>query len=100
MNRERKFFKVHGEDDRLLTLLSVSPQRTTEVFQLTLDASGQGTLIWSIFKNKDGPYGLHLGSSLSQNVPDKLIRVARFNRFLNLPQFHLKAIEGLWATAK
>jgi hypothetical protein len=56
-----KIFRVHGEDDRLLTLLSVSPQRTTEVFQLTLDASGQGTLIWSIFKNKDGPYGLTFG---------------------------------------
>ena len=56
-----KIYKVHGDDGRLLTLLSVSPPRITEVFQLTLDNSGQGTLIWSIFKNKDGPYGLTFG---------------------------------------
>jgi hypothetical protein len=56
-----KIYKVQGEDKNLLTLLSVWPRRTTELFKLTFSPSGEGTLIWSIFKNKDGPFGLTCG---------------------------------------
>jgi len=60
-----KISKLNGDDDRLLTLLSVSPPRIAEVFQLTLDNRGEGTLIWSLFKNRDGPFHLTFGELFS-----------------------------------
>lgn len=47
-------FKVHGTDDRLLTLVAIYPLHVTEVYQLTLDGSGRGTLIWANTKNRAG----------------------------------------------
>lgn len=49
-----KVLKLKGDDDQLLTLVAVYPQRVIEVYQLTLDSNGNGGLIWSSFKNRAG----------------------------------------------
>ena len=49
-----KVFKVNGSDDERFTLVAVYPQRVIDVYQFTLNANGQGGLIWSSFKNRAG----------------------------------------------
>ena len=38
------------------------PQHVTEVYQLTLNENGRGTLIWSNIKNRSGPLGITRGA--------------------------------------
>jgi hypothetical protein len=39
----------------------VYPQHVTEMYQLTLNENGRGTLIWSNVKNRAGPLGITRG---------------------------------------
>jgi hypothetical protein len=57
--------KVHGEDDNVATFVVVYPLHTTEVYQLTLNRSGRGTLIWSSLKNRIAPAGVTRGALFS-----------------------------------
>ncbi len=41
-----KILKLKGDDDELLTLVAVYPQRVIEVYQLTLNSNGRGGLIF------------------------------------------------------
>lgn len=59
--------KAHGDDDNLVTIIVVYPLHVTEVYQLTLDASGQGLLIWSNLKNRVAPGGVTRGMTLVSN---------------------------------
>jgi hypothetical protein len=54
--------KVHGSDDQAFTLVAVYPLTVTEVYQLTLDQGGRGTLIWASLKNRVPPLGVTKGS--------------------------------------
>ena len=54
--------KVHGSDENVLTFIVVYPLHVTEVYQLTLNASGRGTLIWSNLKNRAAPMGVTRGA--------------------------------------
>jgi hypothetical protein len=60
-------FKVHDEGDNLLTFVVIYPLHVTEVYQLTLDGAGNGTLIWSNIKNRAGPAGITRGMLLTSN---------------------------------
>jgi hypothetical protein len=57
-----KVVKMHGVDDNVATFVVVYPLATTEVYQLTLNAFGQGTLIWAVLKNRAGSSGITRGS--------------------------------------
>jgi hypothetical protein len=57
--------KVHGVDDNVSTFVVVYPLHTTEVYQLTLNGSGRGTLIWTSLKNRVAPLGVTRGAVFS-----------------------------------
>jgi hypothetical protein len=57
-----KVVKVHGMDDKVATFVVVYQLATTEVYQLTLNAFGHGTLIWAVLKNRGGSLGITRGS--------------------------------------
>ena len=57
-----KVVKVHGVDDNVATFVVVYPLATTEVYQLTLNAFGHGTLTWAVLKNRAGSLGITRGS--------------------------------------
>jgi hypothetical protein len=59
--------KVHDEGDNLLTFVVIYQLHVTEVYQLTLDGTGHGTLIWSNIKNRAGPAGITRGMLLTSN---------------------------------
>lgn len=54
--------RIHGTDDNVSTFIVIYPLHATEVYQLTLNASGRGTLIWSNLKNRFAPMGITRGS--------------------------------------
>lgn len=54
--------KVHGADESIITLIVIYPLHVTEVYQLTLNANGRGTLIWSNLKNRSAPMGITRGA--------------------------------------
>lgn len=60
-----KVVKVHGDDDNIATFVVVYPLHTTEVYQLTLNRSGNGTVIWSNLKNRVAPLGITRGAVFS-----------------------------------
>jgi hypothetical protein len=54
--------KVHGVNDNVATFVVVYPQDVTEVYQLTLNENGRGTLIWSNLKVRAGSLGITRGA--------------------------------------
>jgi hypothetical protein len=57
-----KVVRVDGSDDRAFTLLVAYPHPITELYQLTLDQYGRGTLIWASVKNRSPPLGITKGT--------------------------------------
>jgi hypothetical protein len=57
-----RVIKVGGADDRAFTLLVAYPHPITELYQLTLDSRGRGTLIWAGVKNRAPPLGVTRGT--------------------------------------
>ena len=53
---------MHGVNDNVATFVVVYPQNVTEVYQLTLNENGRGTLIWSNIKNRAGSLGITRGA--------------------------------------
>jgi len=53
-----KVVKANGSSDNVMTLVVSYPLSVTEIYQLTLDARGRGTLLWSNHKNRSGPLGV------------------------------------------
>lgn len=54
--------QVHGGDSGDKTFVVRHPVRTVEVYQLSLDKKGYGTLIWANLKNRPPPAGIIKGS--------------------------------------
>jgi hypothetical protein len=55
--------KVQGSDNAVMTLVAIYPLHVTEVYQLTLDAAGRGTLIWAVMKNRTPLLGITSGAT-------------------------------------
>ncbi len=54
--------RVLGHSDTVATFIVVYPIQVAEMYQLTLDDGGRGTLIWSSFKNRSAPLGITRGA--------------------------------------
>jgi hypothetical protein len=60
--------KIFGDGSKLLTLgVTYAKTSVVEVYQLTLDVNGRGTLIWSNLKNRSGPIGVTRGMVMTSN---------------------------------